>query len=138
MDEYDSLSHSRWECQYQVVFIPKCRRQTVYEQLRQHLGELFHKLARQRDSQILEGHLMADHVHRLIAIPRNMRRRRWWGTSRERARSIWRGCTVRRGATALASTSGRGATSFRQLDETSRGSAITSATKSKRTSDWSR
>jgi putative transposase len=69
MDEYDSLSHSRWECKYHVVFIPKCRRRTLYEQLRQHLGELFHKLARQRDSQILEGHLMADHVHMLIAIP---------------------------------------------------------------------
>ena len=69
MDEYDNLSHSRWECKYQVEFIPKCRRRTLYEQLRQHLGELFHKLARQRDSQILEGHLMADHVHMLIAIP---------------------------------------------------------------------
>jgi len=69
MDEYDSLSHSRWECKYHVVFIQKCRRRTLYEQLRQHLGELFHKLARQRDSQILEGHLMADHVHMLIAIP---------------------------------------------------------------------
>lgn len=69
MDEYDSLSHSRWECKYHVVFIPKCRRRTLYEQLRQHLGEVFHGLAKQRESQILEGHLMADHVHMLIAIP---------------------------------------------------------------------
>jgi len=69
MDEYDSLSHSRWECKYHVVFIPKCRRRSLYEQLRQHLGEVFHKLARRRESQILEGHLMADHVHMLIAIP---------------------------------------------------------------------
>ena len=69
MDEYESLSHSRWECKYHIVFIPKCRRRTLYEQLRQHLGEVFHKLARQRESQILEGHLMADHVHMLISIP---------------------------------------------------------------------
>ena len=69
MDEYESLSHSRWECKYHVVFIPKCRRRTLYEQLRQPLGEVFHKLAGQKGSQILEGHLMADHVHMLIAIP---------------------------------------------------------------------
>ena len=69
MDEYESRSHSRWECKYHIVFIPKCRRRTLYEQLRQHLGEVFHKLARQRESQILEGHLMADHVHMLISIP---------------------------------------------------------------------
>lgn len=69
MDEAKSLSHSRWECKYHVVFIPKCRRRTLYEQLRQHLGEVFHELARQRESRIEEGHLMADHVHMLISIP---------------------------------------------------------------------
>lgn len=41
MDEFDSLSHSKWECKYHVVFIPKCRRRTLYEQLRQHLFECF-------------------------------------------------------------------------------------------------
>ena len=69
MDEYESLSHSKWECKYHVVFIPKCRRRTLYEQLRQHLGEVFRKLAAQKESRIEEGHLMADHVHMLIAIP---------------------------------------------------------------------
>ena len=48
MDEFESLSHSKWECQYHVVFIPKCRRRTLYEPLRQHLGEVFHKRAQQR------------------------------------------------------------------------------------------
>ena len=43
MDEAESLSHSRWECKYHVVFIPKCRRKTLYEQLRPHLGEVFRK-----------------------------------------------------------------------------------------------
>ncbi len=69
MDEYDSLSHSKWECKYHVVFIPKCRRKTLYLQLRKHLGEVFRKLAGQKESRIEEGHLLLDHVHMLIAIP---------------------------------------------------------------------
>jgi putative transposase len=69
MDEFESLSHTKWECKYHVVFIPKRRRKTLYEQLRKHLGELFHKLARQKESQIVEGHVMSDHVHMLISIP---------------------------------------------------------------------
>jgi putative transposase len=69
MDEFESLSHSRWECKYHVVFIPKCRRKTLYATLRKYLGEVFRQLAQQKESQILEGHLMSDHVHMLIAIP---------------------------------------------------------------------
>ena len=69
MDEAESLSHSKWECKYHVVFIPKCRRKTLYEQLRPYLGEVFRKLAAQKESVVLEGHLMVDHVHMLIAIP---------------------------------------------------------------------
>ncbi len=69
MDEYDSLSHSKWECKYHIVFIPKCRRKTLYIQLRKHLGEVFRKLAAQKESRIEEGHLLLDHVHMLIAIP---------------------------------------------------------------------
>jgi len=69
MDEYKSLSHSRWECKYHVVFIPKCRRKTLYFQLRNYLGGVFHQLAKQKESAIEEGHLMADHVHMLISIP---------------------------------------------------------------------
>jgi len=69
MEEYESLSHSKWECKYHVVFIPKCRRKTLYEQLKKHLGEVLRKLAQQKESEILEGHLMPDHVHMLISIP---------------------------------------------------------------------
>jgi putative transposase len=69
MDEFESLSHSKWECKYHVVFIPKRRRKTLYGELKKHLGEVFHRLARQKESQILEGHMMADHVHMLISIP---------------------------------------------------------------------
>ncbi len=69
MDDSESLSHSRWECKYHVVFIPKCRRKALYEQLRPHLGELFKRLASNKESRIEEGHLMQDHVHMLISIP---------------------------------------------------------------------
>ena len=69
MDKYESLSHTKWECKYHVVFIPKCRRRTLYEQLRRHLGGVFHELARQKESRVEEGHLMPDHVHMMLAIP---------------------------------------------------------------------
>ena len=69
MDETGSLSHTKWECKYHVVFIPKCRRRTLYEQLRQPLGEVLRRLAAQKESRIEEGHLMSDHVHMMIAIP---------------------------------------------------------------------
>mgnify|MGYP000921068326 FL=1 len=69
MDRPESLSHSLWECKYHVVFIPKYRRRRLYAQLRRHLGEVFHQLARQKESAIEEGHLLPDHVHMLIAIP---------------------------------------------------------------------
>ena len=69
MDEYDSLSHNKWACKYHIVFIPKCRRKTLYIQLRKHLGEVFRKLAAQKESRIEEEHLLLDHVHMLIAIP---------------------------------------------------------------------
>jgi len=69
MDGTESLSHTKWECKYHVVFIPKCRRRTLYEQLRRHLGEVFRKLAEQKGSRIEERHLMPDHVHMLISIP---------------------------------------------------------------------
>ena len=69
MDEYQSLSHTKWDCKYHVIFIPKYRRRALYGQLRRHLGEVFRKLAEQKESRIEEGHLMADHVHMMIAIP---------------------------------------------------------------------
>ena len=69
MDRLESLSHSKWECKYHVVFIPKRRRKTLYGALRKHLGEVFHRLAGQKESRIEEGHLMPDHVHMLISIP---------------------------------------------------------------------
>ena len=69
MDEQGSLNHTKWECKYHVVFIPKCRRKTLYQELRRYLGEVFLRLAEQKESQIKEGHLRPDHVHMMIAIP---------------------------------------------------------------------
>ena len=64
-----SLSHSRWECKYHVVFIPKYRRKALFGSIRQELGEVFRRLAAQKESAIEEGHLMPDHVHMMISIP---------------------------------------------------------------------
>lgn len=69
MDKIESLNHTKWECKYHVVFIPKGRRKVLYGQLREELKEVFRGLARQKESWIEEGHLMPDHVHMLIAIP---------------------------------------------------------------------
>ncbi len=69
MDAYQSLSHTKWDCKYHVVFIPKCRRKTLYVELRRHLGEVFRQLASQKESRIEEGHLLVDHVHMMISIP---------------------------------------------------------------------
>lgn len=69
MNDYQSLRHSKWECKYHVVFIPKYRRKMVYGQLRRHLGEVFRELARQQESVIVEGHLQPDHVPMLLSIP---------------------------------------------------------------------
>ena len=69
MDDFESLSHTKWDCKYHIVFIPKYRRKVLYGQLRTHLGEVFRNLAAQKESRIEEGHLMVDHVHMMISIP---------------------------------------------------------------------
>jgi putative transposase len=66
---YQSLSHSKWDCKYHVVFVPKRRRKAIYGPVRRELGKVFHGLARQKECRIVEGHLMPDHVHMCIEIP---------------------------------------------------------------------
>ena len=63
MREVNSLNHTRWECKYHIVFIPKYRKKVLFGQIRKEMGEVFHRLARQKESLIEEGHLMPDHVH---------------------------------------------------------------------------
>lgn len=69
MNDTESLCHTRWECKYHVVFIPKSRRRALFRELRRHLGEVFKALAEQKESRVEEGHLMEDHVHMLLSIP---------------------------------------------------------------------
>ena len=69
MNNVESLSHTKWECKYHIVFIPKYRKKALYGALRQQLGDLLRQLAMQRESRIEEGHLMGDHVHMLVSIP---------------------------------------------------------------------
>ena len=69
MENVESLSHTAWECKYHLVWIPKCRKKTLYGQLRKYLVSLFKDLASQRECEIIEGHLLPDHVHILISIP---------------------------------------------------------------------
>ena len=69
MDNTESLSHTRWECKYHVVFIPKYRRKALYRELRRYLGAVFRRLAAQKESRVEEGHLKPDHVHMMISIP---------------------------------------------------------------------
>ena len=69
MRSVESLSHTRWECKYHVVFIPKYRKKAIFGQIRKELGDVFRRLARQKESVIEEGHIMSDHVHMMISIP---------------------------------------------------------------------
>ena len=69
MSNYRKLQHTEWECKYHIVFIPKYRRKVLYGELRKHLGEILRRLARQKECEIEEGHLMPDHVHIMISIP---------------------------------------------------------------------
>jgi len=69
MKSKSSLCHTRWDCKYHIVWIPKFRRKVLFGKIRTYLGEVFHTLAKQRESEILEGHLCKDHVHMYIAIP---------------------------------------------------------------------
>jgi len=69
MKDYKSLSHTRWDCKYHIVFIPKKRKKVIYGGLRKYLGEILRELAKQKGIEIVEGHLMRDHVHMCLSIP---------------------------------------------------------------------
>lgn len=69
MKEYQSLSHTLWDCKYHIVFISKRRKKMIDGALRKHLGEIFHELAGQRECKVVEGHLMIDHVHIYLSVP---------------------------------------------------------------------
>jgi putative transposase len=66
---YQSLSHSKWNCKYHLIFVPKKRKSVIYGKIRQELAKILHELAKQKESQITEGNLSIDHVHMCIEIP---------------------------------------------------------------------
>jgi putative transposase len=69
MERYESLHHTKWECKYHVVWIPKWRKRVLYGQLRKELGQILRGLAMQKESEVVEGTIRADHVHMVISIP---------------------------------------------------------------------
>ena len=101
MDTVESLNHSVWDCKYHVVFIPKCRRKTLYGDLRRYLGEVFRRLAQQKESRIEEGHLLSDHVHMLIAIPPKYAVAQVVGRAHPLGAGVWGAQAQLRGATLL-------------------------------------
>ena len=64
-----SLSRTKWMCKYRIVFTPKYRRKAIYGQIRSDIGEILRRLCEYKGVEIIEGHLMPDHVHMLLAIP---------------------------------------------------------------------
>jgi putative transposase len=69
MQEYKSLNHTKWDCKCHVVWIPKCRKKALYGTIKKDLGPVMRELARQKECEIVEGRLVADHVHMVISIP---------------------------------------------------------------------
>jgi len=69
MHEWQSLSHVRWECKYHVVIIPKYRKKRLYGKFRKRVGAVIRDLCRQRGIEVLEGHLLPDHIHMCLSIP---------------------------------------------------------------------
>lgn len=69
MEDVQSLCHTVWDCKYHVVWIPKYRKKVLYGKLRQELGPIIKELARQKESDVVEGKLVVDHVHVLLSVP---------------------------------------------------------------------
>ena len=69
MERYESLNHTKWDCKYHLVWIPKYRKKVFYGQLRKELGPILRELAMQKESEVVEGGLKVDHVHMLVSIP---------------------------------------------------------------------
>ena len=69
MHEWQSQSHVRWDCKYHVVIVPKYRKKLLYGKLRNQVGPILRELCRQRGVEVIEGHVMPDHVHMCLSIP---------------------------------------------------------------------
>ena len=136
MTQLHHQNHATWECKYHVVFIPKYRKKAIFGVIKRRLGEVFHELARRRESKIEEGHLMPDHVHMLISIPPKYSVAEVIGFIKGKS-SIWIAQNVERKARNFTGTSsGLAAISSRQWGATRKPFEPTSRTKSYRIAKW--
>ena len=70
MQQYETLSHCKWECKYHLVFIPKGRKKVLFGHIQRRVGQMLRQLCSQKKGvEIIEGHLMGDHVHVCLSIP---------------------------------------------------------------------
>jgi len=69
MQNWQSLSHVRWECKYHVVIVPKYRKKVLYGKIRRGVGEIIRDLCKQKKIKLIEGHLMPDHIHMCLSVP---------------------------------------------------------------------
>ena len=69
MKDINSLEHTKWRCQYHIVFAPKYRRQVIYRDIRTDIGQILRKLCEQKGVEIIEANACPDHIHMLISIP---------------------------------------------------------------------
>lgn len=106
------MRHTKWDCKYHVVFIPKRRKKRIFGLLRRHLGELFHELDKHKELKIVEGHLMGDHVHMCLSIPPKYAVSNVVGYIKGKARSRSHASSGADSGTSRASTSGPEVTSF--------------------------
>ena len=136
MNNYRSLNHTKWECQYHVVFIPKYRRKTLYGGLRHYLGDVLRRLAEQRESRVEEGHLLADHVHMLVSIPPKYSVAQVIGYIK--GKSAIHIASLRAGpGTSWGNTSGHGATTSRRSGRMNESCGNTSSSRNAKTGGWS-
>ena len=69
MSEIKSTAHSKWRCQYHIVFAPKYRRKEIYGKLKTDIGQILRKLCEEKKVEILEAEACPDHIHMLVSIP---------------------------------------------------------------------
>ena len=87
MDE-QSLSHTKWKCQYHIVIVPKYRRKAIYGKLRQDIGVILRKLCEYKHVEIIEAHAMPDHIHMLLSIPPKLSVGDFMGYLKGKSRSV--------------------------------------------------
>ena len=134
MNNYRSLNHTKWECQYHVVFIPKYRRKAMYGGLRHHLGDVLRRLAEQRESRVEEGHLLADHVHMMVSIPPKYSVAQVIGYIKGEECDPHRSGSLRAGlGTSWGNTSGHGATTSQRSGGMNESFANTSSSRNAKT-----